>query len=173
MEWTKQRKLPPCKAIQYNGQPCHAMGDLFDALHNTYNLANDRPVDLSALNPLPQMAEREWVTFSELELKEALSACASVSAPGPNHIKWPYLKAITKELDALQVLVSLANGCLTSGHWCYERLHGLIDTSFVSLAYLIPFLSYHLSYCHLIIVALPLTLLLFVFVLCCALQSFP
>ena len=101
MEWTKQRKLPPCEAIQYNGQPCHAIGDLFDALHNTYNSANDRPVDLSALNPLPQMAQRDWVSFSELELKEALSACSSNSAPGPDHIKWPHLKRLILEPDAL------------------------------------------------------------------------
>ena len=28
MEWVKQRKLPACEAIQYNGQSCHEMDDL-------------------------------------------------------------------------------------------------------------------------------------------------
>jgi len=36
----KQRKVPACKAIQYNGQPCHEMNDFWNALHNTYNLAS-------------------------------------------------------------------------------------------------------------------------------------
>jgi len=40
MEWVKQRKLPACEAIQYNGQPCHQMSKLWDALHNTYNSAS-------------------------------------------------------------------------------------------------------------------------------------
>jgi len=40
MEWVKQRKLPTCGAIQYNGQPCHQMSKLWDALHNTYNSAS-------------------------------------------------------------------------------------------------------------------------------------
>ncbi|PPQ92724.1 hypothetical protein CVT25_014237, partial [Psilocybe cyanescens] len=34
MSWVQQRKLPPCEAIQYQGQPCHALPQLWDALHN-------------------------------------------------------------------------------------------------------------------------------------------
>ncbi|PPQ88815.1 hypothetical protein CVT25_008488 [Psilocybe cyanescens] len=37
MSWVQQRKLPPCEAIQYQGQPCHALPQLWDALPNTYN----------------------------------------------------------------------------------------------------------------------------------------
>jgi len=40
MECVKQRKLPAYEAIQYNGQPCHQMSKLWDALHNTYNSAS-------------------------------------------------------------------------------------------------------------------------------------
>ncbi|KAF5321983.1 hypothetical protein D9619_001851 [Psilocybe cf. subviscida] len=39
MNWVQQRKLPPCEAIQYQGQPCHEMSALWDALHGTYNAA--------------------------------------------------------------------------------------------------------------------------------------
>jgi len=45
MEWVKQHKLPACKAIQYNGQPCYEMDNLWNALHNTYNSASGREVD--------------------------------------------------------------------------------------------------------------------------------
>ena len=93
------------------------MEDLFEALHSMYNSANDRPVDLSALDPLPQMEERDWVPFSELEYTEALAKCASNSAPGPDHIKWPHLKLISKAPEVVRVFVALANGCMEVGHW--------------------------------------------------------
>ncbi|KAF5342387.1 hypothetical protein D9611_001697 [Ephemerocybe angulata] len=54
MAWVKERKNPPCEAIQFNGQPCHELSDLWDALHSTYNAASDRAVDVSILNELPQ-----------------------------------------------------------------------------------------------------------------------
>ena len=82
MEWVKGRKLPPCEAIQYNGQPCHTMPELWDALHNTYNSAADRPCDLSVLDALPDLPVREWASFSALELMEVLAACSSLSSPG-------------------------------------------------------------------------------------------
>ncbi|PPQ94560.1 hypothetical protein CVT25_012313, partial [Psilocybe cyanescens] len=34
MSWVQQRKLPPCEAIQYQGPSCHALPQLWDALHN-------------------------------------------------------------------------------------------------------------------------------------------
>ena len=41
MDWVKERKNPPCEAIQYDGQPCHNLDQLWGALHSTYNAAND------------------------------------------------------------------------------------------------------------------------------------
>ena len=41
MDWVKERKNPPCEAIQHNGQPCHNLDQLWGALHGTYNAAND------------------------------------------------------------------------------------------------------------------------------------
>ncbi|KAJ2911543.1 hypothetical protein MD484_g8870, partial [Candolleomyces efflorescens] len=52
MEWVKERKNPPCEAIQFNGRPCHDMDALWTALHSTYNSAADRPVDLTILDEL-------------------------------------------------------------------------------------------------------------------------
>ncbi|KAF5319452.1 hypothetical protein D9619_008863 [Psilocybe cf. subviscida] len=53
MNWVQQRKLPPCEAIQYQGQPCHEMSGLWDALHSTYNAASGRACDMTVLDPLP------------------------------------------------------------------------------------------------------------------------
>jgi len=117
MEWVKGRKLPPCKAIQYNGQPCHTMPELWDALHNTYNSAADRPCDLSVLDKLPDLPAREWAPFSVLELMEALAACSSLSSPGPDHVTWVHLKKIVAEPQCLNLFIKLANACLTVGRW--------------------------------------------------------
>ncbi|KAF6742069.1 hypothetical protein DFP72DRAFT_831616, partial [Ephemerocybe angulata] len=87
MAWVKERKNPPCKAIQFNGQPCHELSDLWDALHNTYNATSDRVVDVSILNKLPQEPVHDWHEFSVLELTQALQVCSACSALGPT-VHW-------------------------------------------------------------------------------------
>jgi len=115
MEWVKGRKLPPCEAIQYNGQPCHTMPELWDALHNTYNSAANRPCDLSVLDELLDLPVQ--APFSVLELMEALAACSSLSSPGPDHVTWVHLKKIVAEPQCLNIFIKLANACLTVGRW--------------------------------------------------------
>ncbi|KAF5318469.1 hypothetical protein D9619_010810 [Psilocybe cf. subviscida] len=53
MNWVQQHKLRPCEAIQYQGQPCHEMSALWDALHGTYNAASGRACDMTVLDSLP------------------------------------------------------------------------------------------------------------------------
>ncbi|PPR01421.1 hypothetical protein CVT26_015427 [Gymnopilus dilepis] len=60
MNWIQQRKLPPAEAITYNGRPCHDMGDLWDALHNTYNAGSNRTYDVSCLDELEDTPVRDW-----------------------------------------------------------------------------------------------------------------
>jgi hypothetical protein len=117
MEWVKERKNPPCEAIQFNGQSCHDMDALWDALHNTYNSAADRPVDLSILNELRQEPEHEWPVFSQLELKQALDACSSRSSPGPDHVTWRHLKQVLALPVCTKVVLTLANACIETGRW--------------------------------------------------------
>ncbi|KAJ3522438.1 hypothetical protein NMY22_g11892 [Coprinellus aureogranulatus] len=117
MAWIQERKNPPCEAIQFNGQPCHTTDQLWQALHGTYNAANNRPVDLSILDDLPTLAAREWPEFSELELRQALEACSSRSAPGPDHVTWRHLKAILSIPDCTVLILRLANACIDVGHW--------------------------------------------------------
>ncbi|RXW12760.1 hypothetical protein EST38_g13097 [Candolleomyces aberdarensis] len=117
MDWVKERKNPPCEAIQFNGEPCHDLGDLWDALHNTYNAALDRPVDTAILNELPKEPERAWPEFSLLELRQALEACLSRSAPWPDHIMWRHLEEILALPECANIIIALANGCIEYGHW--------------------------------------------------------
>ena len=53
MEWVKQRKLPPAESMQGINGPCLSLEDLWNSLHDTYNAANNREVDLSVLDQLP------------------------------------------------------------------------------------------------------------------------
>ncbi|KAJ2923472.1 hypothetical protein H1R20_g13622, partial [Candolleomyces eurysporus] len=114
MEWVKERKNPPCEAIQFEGRPCHKLDDLWDALHSTYNAASDRPVDTSILDELADEPERPWPEFSQLELRQALEACLSRSAPGPDHITWRHLKQILALPECGEIIIALANGCVAS-----------------------------------------------------------
>jgi hypothetical protein len=117
MEWVKQRKLPVCEAIQFQGQPCHTLESLWDALHGTYNAASGRQVDLTALEDLDPLPERDWVRFSSREMFDALSVCSSCSAPGPDHVMWTHLKRILPDSIVSGKILSLADACLWVGYW--------------------------------------------------------
>jgi len=52
-----------------------------------------------------------------LEMSEALKACSNVSAPGPDHITWRYLKSILADDICASDILSLANSCITLRHW--------------------------------------------------------
>jgi hypothetical protein len=116
MEWVKQRKLPACKAIQFQGQPCHTLESLWDALHGTYNAASGWQVDLTALNDLDPLPERDWVGFSAREMFDVLSVCLSRSAPGLDHVTWTHLKRILLDSIVSGKILSLADACLQVGY---------------------------------------------------------
>ena len=50
-------------------------------LHQSYNAAANRSIDLSVLDEVSSQATRSWVPFSLLEMQKALKACSNVSAP--------------------------------------------------------------------------------------------
>ncbi|KAJ2926188.1 hypothetical protein H1R20_g10900, partial [Candolleomyces eurysporus] len=129
MEWVKEHKNPPCKAIQFEGWPCHNLGDLWNTLHSIYNAVSDRPDDFSILEELPDEPECPWPKFSQLELKLALEVC---SALGPDHITWQHLKQILVLPECREIIIALANGCLESGHW--PRHFKELDVSYYTKA---------------------------------------
>jgi len=54
MNWVKKRKLPVIEAIKHNNRPCLTPKSLWNALHNTFNTALHRQVDIEILNELAQ-----------------------------------------------------------------------------------------------------------------------
>ncbi|KAJ3562534.1 hypothetical protein NP233_g9509 [Leucocoprinus birnbaumii] len=116
MAWMKQCNLPACEAIAYNGEPCHDMDSLWEALHGTYNAALGRQCDLSILDQLNPSPERDWLPFSQKEMN-ALLACSSRSAPSLDHITWSHLKRTLPIEDATEKFLAIADACMKVGYW--------------------------------------------------------
>jgi len=87
------------------------------ALDSTYNAANGRPVDLSVLDAVPSLPMREWKAFSMLELTQALHACSSTSALGPDHVTWGMLKHLAANPCIARLFLGIAEACIQVGHW--------------------------------------------------------
>ncbi|XP_006461007.1 hypothetical protein AGABI2DRAFT_117933 [Agaricus bisporus var. bisporus H97] len=88
MPWTRERKMPAVEAIlDSEGNSCNNEEKLFETLHNMYNAADNREVDMSSMyRELEEFEEREWVKFSIQEFHDALKNCAKNTAPGPDHV---------------------------------------------------------------------------------------
>ena len=52
MNWIKRRKLLAIEAITHDGQPCLTLNSLWNALHNTFNTALNRQVNLNVINEI-------------------------------------------------------------------------------------------------------------------------
>lgn len=74
-------------------------------------------MDLTYLEPLPSLPVQEWTPFSVQELREALSACSSCSAPGPDQVTWSHLKFWCCSMEVAALFTRIAEACITQGHW--------------------------------------------------------
>ncbi|KAF7761993.1 hypothetical protein Agabi119p4_9985 [Agaricus bisporus var. burnettii] len=101
------------------GRACVDKEHLFQTLHTAYNSANNRSINLERmLREVERKEEREWNTFSQHELRQALSKCAKNTAPGPDHITWNVLKHITKtRTKIVKFFVMIANASIEQEHW--------------------------------------------------------
>jgi len=54
MNWVKKKSMPAIETISYENCPCNTLTDLWHALHNFYNSAENRPVNTYFLNKIPQ-----------------------------------------------------------------------------------------------------------------------
>ncbi|KAI0720224.1 hypothetical protein C8T65DRAFT_529705, partial [Cerioporus squamosus] len=86
--WTKPRALPMYKSLVHEGRPLVELDDLWEAVNATYNSAAQREVDMSFLDELPQLEERDVPPISMQELRDAVANVSSRSAPGSDHLRW-------------------------------------------------------------------------------------
>ena len=117
MNWIKRRKLPAIEAINHNGQPCLTLDSLWNALHKTFNSAQNRQVDLNILDEIKRKPPQKWSLFSKSEFLSAISKCKDSSAPGPDKLSWHHLKSIIQNNDCLANIINIADSCITLGYW--------------------------------------------------------
>ena len=46
----KKQKLPTIEALHFNGQPCIKLDELWQALHQSFNLAQNHQININVLN---------------------------------------------------------------------------------------------------------------------------
>ena len=117
MNWIKKRKLPTIKAINYNSHPCLTPDSLWNVLHNTFNNALNRQVDLNILNEVEHKPSQRWSLFSKEEFKSAISKCSDASVPGPDKLTWRHLKFIVKHDPCLTNIINITDSCINLGYW--------------------------------------------------------
>ena len=118
MNWVKKCKLPAIKAIQYEGWPCIELDNLWQALHNSFNSAQLRKVNILALDKILSKLMKDWNSFSsKQELIDAIEKCNNSSAPGPDKLNWSHIKSIVKNEECIFKLLDIANVCTDLEHW--------------------------------------------------------
>jgi len=117
MNWVKRRKLPATEAIKYNNHPCLTPNSLWDTLHNTFNMALHRQVDINIFNEIDHKPSQVWMLFSRYEFESTIHKCSDNSAPGPDKMSWCHWKLIFKDSDCLSKIINIADACINLGHW--------------------------------------------------------
>jgi len=109
--------MPAIKSISYENCSCNTLSDLWHALHNSYNSAENRSVNTCFLNKIPQVSLIDWSAFSKQEFKNAIAKCSLSSALGPDHISWKHLKTLFSNDLCLEKIVNVADACINLEYW--------------------------------------------------------
>jgi len=120
MSWVRKKSLLAIESISYENYLCNTLPDLWNALHNSYNSAENRLVNTRFFNKLFQANGIKWPLFSNQEFKDTIAKCLLFSTPGPDHISWRYLKALISYNTCLERLVHIANACITLEYWLFH-----------------------------------------------------
>jgi len=120
MNWVRKKSLLAIKSISYENCSCNTLPDLWNALHNSYNSAENRPVNTRFLNKLSQANVIEWLPFSNQEFKDAIAKYSSSSTPGPDYVLWRHIKSLISYNTCLERLVHIANAYIKLEYWSFH-----------------------------------------------------
>ena len=116
MNWVKKRKLLATEAIKYNGSPCLSPDSLWTALHNSFNTALHRQVNVDILNEIEYKPCQIWNPFSKFKFRSTIQKYVDTSAPGPDRMSWHHWKII-KNNKCLLKIINIANACINLEFW--------------------------------------------------------
>jgi len=86
MNWVKNYRLLATEAIQFYRYLCIKLGDFWQALYQTFNLAQNQHINLCLLNKIPSKPLSKWLPFSKVEFTNAIKKYSSLFTPEPDHL---------------------------------------------------------------------------------------
>ena len=89
---------------------------LWNALHSSYNSAENRPINTRFLEGINQYSNIDWPPFISQEFTDAIAKCSNSSALDPDHVTWRHLKLITINKVCLSKIMNIANTCIIVGY---------------------------------------------------------
>ena len=104
-----KKKIPAIKAIKYNNWPCLEIEELWQALHSTFNMAQDCHIDFNLLNEISNKCPMKWLSFVEAEFINAINKYNNLLTLGPNKLSWWHLKIIIKDITCLKRIINIAD----------------------------------------------------------------
>ena len=81
MNWVKRRNFLAIKAIQFNGKPCIKLDNLWEALHKSFNSAQNHQVNIGLLDEILDKITMMWAPFSKKELHSVIENYNNFLAP--------------------------------------------------------------------------------------------
>ena len=117
MNWIKKRKLLAIEVIQFNGQLCIKLSDLWSALHKVFNSTQSCQVNIRLLEEIPSKEGLAQAPFSKEKLLQAIEKCNNLSSSRPDKLSWKHIKMILKNNDCISKLIDITNVCINLGYW--------------------------------------------------------
>ena len=117
MNWIKHKNLPTAEAISFNNQACISLDLLWQALHLSYNSANNRPINPNILEEVDISPHVEWPPLTQYKFIEAIAKCSNSSTSSPDHVSWSTLKLLVRDKKGLSHIIWLANACINLSYW--------------------------------------------------------
>ena len=120
MNQLRKYKLLAIEAIQFNECSYIKLDNLWQALYQTFNLAQNHKVNVQLLNRIPLKPQFKWLLFSRAEFIDPIKNCSSSSTPSSNCISQYYLKALVTNNKCITNFINIANVCINLG---FQPLH--------------------------------------------------
>ena len=117
MNWFKKCKLPAIEVLKNNGQLCIEIDNLWQALYQIFNSAQNWQVNMNILDEILLKPSLYWPPFSNEGFISTIYKCNNSSIFGPDRVSWKYFKAVIKDIECLKNIVNIANTCINLGHW--------------------------------------------------------
>ena len=115
MNQVKKQKLSTIKALHFNNQSYTKLDEIWQALHQSFNLAQNCQININVLNKLLPKLITEW--NSKEEFKIIRSMCNNSSTPELDRVLQKYLKYIINDNSCLSVIINITNAYINLGYW--------------------------------------------------------